>query len=79
MFEVFLITILAHQFGIVRAERLRAGCNAFGSGRGPGAGRSDRSVVLWDWSDSLPHCVRVIDDEGRLPRDDRSWRQPEPS
>ena len=44
----------------------------------PGAGLFHRNVVFWVWSDDLPHRVRVIDDEGRLPRDERSWQQPEP-
>ncbi len=44
----------------------------------PGAGSSDRNVVFWKWSDKLPHRVRVIDDENRLPRDDRSWKLPDP-
>ncbi len=39
----------------------------------PGAGPADRNVVFWRWSDVVPHKVRVIDDEARLPRDGRSW------
>ena len=39
----------------------------------PGAGPRDINLVLWDWSDHLPRRVRVIDDEGRLPRDQSSW------
>ena len=39
----------------------------------PGAGSADRNVVFWRWSDAPPHKVVVIDDEARLPRDDRSW------
>jgi len=31
-------------------------------------------VVFRGWSTSRPRLVRVVDDEGRLPRDDRSWR-----
>jgi len=38
-----------------------------------GAGPADRNVLFWRWSDAPPHNVRVIDDEARLPRDDRSW------
>jgi RES domain-containing protein len=37
------------------------------------AGPDDRNLVFWRWSADLPHQVRVIDDQGRLPRDDRSW------
>jgi RES domain-containing protein len=39
----------------------------------PGAGPTDRNAVFWRWSDDVPHKVRVIDDEARLPRDGRSW------
>ena len=39
----------------------------------PGALASDRNMVFWRWSDALPHQVRVIDDHGRLPKDDMSW------
>lgn len=40
------------------------------------AGRTsqDFNAVFWQWSDSPPHQVKVIDDYGRLPRDDKSWR-----
>lgn len=38
-----------------------------------GAGPIDRNIVFWRWSDELPHKVLVIDDEARLPRDERSW------
>ena len=31
------------------------------------------NLVLWRWSDGPPCAVRVIDDFGRLPRDDRGW------
>lgn len=39
----------------------------------PGATEDDCNVVFWNWSDELPHRVRAIDDERRLPRDDSSW------
>ena len=39
----------------------------------PGALPADRNVVFYRWSDALPHRVVVIDDESRLPKDDRSW------
>jgi RES domain-containing protein len=38
------------------------------------ATEEDVNLVFWRWSLELPHKVVVIDDEGRLPRDDRSWR-----
>lgn len=37
------------------------------------AGNSDHNLVLWRWSRRRPYRVRVVDDYGRLPRDDRSW------
>ena len=37
------------------------------------AGREDRNLVLWTWGKVLPHMVCVVDDHGRLPKDDRSW------
>ena len=39
-----------------------------------GAMSSDVNVVFWRWADKPPHQVRVVDDFGRLPRDDASWR-----
>jgi RES domain-containing protein len=40
----------------------------------PGAGVADVNAVFWRWSDNPPHQVRVLDDDGRLPRNDASWR-----
>lgn len=40
----------------------------------PGAGFLDVNAVFWRWSDAPPHQVRVVDDLGRLPRNDTSWR-----
>jgi RES domain-containing protein len=37
------------------------------------AGSHDRNLVFWKWGKDLPHRVRVVDDHGRLPKDDRSW------
>jgi RES domain-containing protein len=39
-----------------------------------GATTADINVVFWDWGRHLPHQVRVIDDESRLPQDASSWR-----
>lgn len=39
-----------------------------------GAGAGDIDVVFWHWAADPPHRVRVIDDQGRLPRDASSWR-----
>jgi RES domain-containing protein len=38
-----------------------------------GATPADINVVFWTWSRTLPHQVRVIDDENRLPKDASSW------
>jgi RES domain-containing protein len=34
----------------------------------------DVNVVFWDWGPGLPHQVRVIDDDHRLPKDTSGWR-----
>jgi RES domain-containing protein len=39
-----------------------------------GAGAADINVVFWTWAPDPPHQVRVIDDDGRLPKDASSWR-----
>jgi RES domain-containing protein len=39
----------------------------------PGATPGDDNLVLWDWSNRLPHRVTVFDPTGRLPRNQRSW------
>lgn len=39
-----------------------------------GAGPGDINCVLWSWGAELPSLVRVIDEEGRLPRNPTSWR-----
>ena len=33
------------------------------------------NIVLWTWSDDLPHKVQVHDPDGRLPKDQSSWRE----
>lgn len=38
-----------------------------------GAGPAMRNLVLWTWSDRLPHMVRVFDPANRLPMDQSSW------
>ncbi|MDX6752137.1 RES domain-containing protein [Geminicoccaceae bacterium 1502E] len=59
------------------AERLRAQrvagirVRSFAPGADPAR---DLNLVLWRWSRELPHRVQVIDDAGRLPIDDLSWR-----
>jgi RES domain-containing protein len=40
----------------------------------PGADAADQNLVLWSWSEDLPHQVKVIDPSGRLPRNQSSWR-----
>ena len=39
-----------------------------------GAGGADVNAIFWRWSAEPPHQVKVIDDRGRLPNDDASWR-----
>jgi RES domain-containing protein len=39
------------------------------------AGQEDQNLVFWNWAETPPHRLTVIDDEGRLPRNDLSWRQ----
>jgi RES domain-containing protein len=34
----------------------------------PGASESDRNLVLWQWSETLPARLTLIDDESRLSR-----------
>jgi len=39
----------------------------------PGATEADRNLVLWQWTDRLPHSVTVFDPSGKLPKDQLSW------
>ena len=39
----------------------------------PGATADDQNLVLWDWSEVLPHKVAVHDPSGRLPKNALSW------
>jgi RES domain-containing protein len=39
----------------------------------PGAASVDQNLVLWDWSEALPHKVTVYDPSGRLPKNQLSW------
>ncbi len=38
------------------------------------ATRADINALFWGWAPNPPHQVRVIDDHGRLPKHDSSWR-----
>jgi RES domain-containing protein len=40
----------------------------------PGCKGENRNLILWEWSDTQPHCIAVIDDLGRLPKSGESWR-----
>lgn len=40
----------------------------------PGARSHDVNAVFLRWERTPPHMVKVVDDGGRLPRDDGSWR-----
>ena len=39
----------------------------------PGASAADRNLVLWHWGEDMPHSVRVIDPDQRLPKNAQSW------
>ncbi len=39
-----------------------------------GAGPLDRNAIFWRWNDIATRTVKPIDDHGRLPKDDSSWR-----
>jgi RES domain-containing protein len=39
----------------------------------PGTGAADRNLILWHWDDAGDCRVQVVDDFGRLPRDESSW------
>lgn len=39
----------------------------------PGATNEDHNLVLWDWSNRLPHKVDVFDPSGRMPKNQLSW------
>jgi RES domain-containing protein len=39
-----------------------------------GADREAKNLVLWRWSEDLPHRVTIIDAERRLPQNDASWK-----
>lgn len=47
---------------------------SFAPGGNPAPGAAPaRNLVFWQWSESAPCAVLVIDDFGRLPRDAASW------
>lgn len=33
-----------------------------------------KNMILWNWADLPPHQVILIDDDGRLPKDQESWK-----
>jgi RES domain-containing protein len=35
-----------------------------------------KNLVLWQWSDTPPHQVMLIDDHNRLPHNQDSWKPP---
>ncbi len=57
------------------AERLIASRNAgiLVPSFAPGATPDDVNLVLWDWSDNLPHQIKVHDPDRRLPKNASSW------
>lgn len=38
------------------------------------AGPANHNLILWEWGEALPARVAVYDPEGRLPRDQASWK-----
>ena len=40
----------------------------------PDAKPEHHNLVLWDWSEVTPHQVLVHDPDGKLPKDDSSWK-----
>jgi RES domain-containing protein len=40
----------------------------------PGCSENNCNLVLWQWSQTVPHSVQVIDDLSRLPKTRDSWR-----
>jgi len=58
------------------ADRLRAGGTAgiIVPSYSPGASADAKNLVLWEWSDALPHQATLHDPQRDLPRDDSSWR-----
>jgi RES domain-containing protein len=40
----------------------------------PGPSPAHLNAIFWRWSPDPPYQVKVIDDAGRLPKDDSSWR-----
>jgi RES domain-containing protein len=43
----------------------------------PGCSENNCNLVLWHWSNTIPHSVQVIDDLSRLPKTRDSWRDSE--
>jgi RES domain-containing protein len=41
----------------------------------PGCSAANRNLVLFDWGDSQPHAIQVVDDLGRLPHNPTSWNR----
>ena len=40
----------------------------------PGCTKHNHNLILWDWSESPPHAIKVIDDLSRLPTSGASWQ-----
>lgn len=43
----------------------------------PGCSENNCNLVLWQWSNTVPHSVQVIDDLSRLPKTRDSWHSTE--
>lgn len=40
----------------------------------PGCTEKNQNLVLWEWSDTPPTSIRIIDDFERLPKSKASWK-----
>ena len=39
----------------------------------PGSTADNHNLILWKWSDDLPHRIRVHDPDGKVPKNVKSW------
>ena len=39
----------------------------------PGSTADNHNLILWKWSDDLPHRIRVHDPDGKVPKNGKSW------
>ena len=41
----------------------------------PGCSEQNQNLILWEWSNTTPNLIRVIDDFERLPKSTESWKR----